>query len=154
MAANLGGEDDDGIVDINITPFVDIVLVVLIIFMVATKYIDQPPSIKVDLPDAASGEKTESSSLGLTLTSDGKLFLDGVETTEGDLRTFIRAERARVDEVVCLIAADKDVEHGRVIWLIDLVKTEGVAKFAINIDKANLIAPSNLGGVSPGGEGG
>ena len=42
---------------------------------------------------------------------------------------------------MCLIAADKDVAHGRVVWLIDLVKSEGVAKFALNIDKADMVPP-------------
>ena len=55
MAAKLGGDDDEGIVDINITPFVDIILVVLIIFMVTATYIVEE-SIKVNLPEAATGE--------------------------------------------------------------------------------------------------
>ncbi len=139
MAAKLGGGDDDAIVDINITPFVDIILVVLIIFMVTATYI-VAPSIKVNLPDAATGESTESSSLGLSLTTDGKLHLNGEETTEEALRSFIRQERQRVDEVTCLIAADAEVSHGRVVWLIDLVKQEGIAKFAINIDPATVEA--------------
>ena len=62
MAAKLGGNDDDPIVDINITPLVDIILVVLIIFMVTATYIMEP-SIKVSLPEAATGEATEALSL-------------------------------------------------------------------------------------------
>ncbi|MFT5683145.1 MAG: biopolymer transport protein ExbD [Myxococcota bacterium] len=137
MAANLGGDDDDAIVGINITPFVDIILVVLIIFMVTTSYIVKQ-SIKVNLPEAASGESTEDSSLGITLDADRNLMLNGEPTTEADLRVFIRAEKARMKaegaDVVCLIAADHSVSHGEVVGLIDLVKQEGVAKFAINID--------------------
>ena len=133
MAAKLGGDDDEAIVDINITPFVDIILVVLIIFMVtATTIIEQ--SIKVNLPQAATGEPTESSSLAITLDAQNQLFLDGDPITEPKLREFIRAEKAKTPEVVCLIGADHTVSHGRVVALIDLVKSEGVAKFAINID--------------------
>ena len=133
MAAKLGGDDDDAIVDINITPFVDIILVVLIIFMVtATTIIEQ--SIKVNLPQAATGEPTESSSLAITLDAQNQLFLDGDPITEPKLREFIRAEKAKTTEVVCLIGADHTVSHGKVVGLIDLVKSEGVAKFAINID--------------------
>lgn len=140
MGSKLGGHDDEVIADINITPFVDIILVVLIIFMVTASTIVQS-SIKVNLPEAASGEATESTSLGLTLLEDGGLLLDG-QSTDGDaVKAAIREAKARGEDVVCLIAADKAVPHGRVVWLIDLVKSAGVAKFAINIDKAELVPP-------------
>ena len=137
MAAKLGGDDDDAIVDINITPFVDIILVVLIIFMVTATYIVKQ-SIKVNLPEAATGEATENSSLGITIDADRALFLDGKPVTEDQLRSAIQAEKAAAEQndadVVCLIAADHTVSHGEVVHLIDLVKQEGIAKFAINID--------------------
>ena len=146
MAGALGGGDDEPIVDINITPLVDIILVVLIIFMVTATYI-VAPSIKVNLPEASTGDSTENSSLGLTLSAEGSLYLNGEETSEAALRTFIQKETARVDEVTALIAADSEVDHGRVVWLIDLVKQEGIAKFAINIDPAQVEAYST----PPGG---
>ena len=137
MAAKLSGGDEDAIVDINITPFVDIILVVLIIFMVtATAIVKQ--SIKVNLPEAATGESTEDSSLAIMLDAQGQLTLDGEPITEEALRTFIQAEKkaaeANGSNLVCLIGADHSVSHGEVVKVIDLVKQEGVAKFAINID--------------------
>ena len=139
MGANFSG-DDDLIADINITPFVDIILVVLIIFMVTASTIVNT-SIKVNLPDAATGEATESTSLGLTLLTDGQLLLDGEEVTTAELQSALRDAQSESDEVVCLISADEMVAHGRVVWLIDLVKSEGIAKFAINIDKASALPP-------------
>lgn len=139
MGVKLDGGDDDVITDINITPFVDIILVVLIIFMVTATYI-VAPSIKVTLPDASTGDGTEESSLGLTLAEDGTLYLNGEEVTRERLRTVIREEKARSSDVVCLIAADKTVMHGDVVGLIDLVKQEGIAKFAINIEPVDLPA--------------
>jgi len=137
MAAKLGGDDDDVIVDINITPFVDIILVVLIIFMVTATYIVKQ-SIKVNLPEAATGEATEDSSLGITLDADRNMLLNGEPVTEAQLRAAIQDEKAIAAaegaDVVCLIAADHSVSHGEVVKIIDLVKQEGVAKFAINID--------------------
>ena len=139
MGANFGDEDDV-IADINITPFVDIILVVLIIFMVtATTIVKQ--SVKVNLPDAASGEKTESTSLGLTLLEDGALLLDGEAVSTDALVNALKTAKAENDDVVCLISADKAVDHGRVVWLMDLVKSNGIARFAINIDKVNAIGP-------------
>ena len=140
MGAKLGGDEDAPIVDINVTPLVDIVLVLLIIFMVTATYIVKP-SIKVNLPEAATGEPTESSSLGLHLSVDGQLSLDGETISETDLRATLRSEVAKNSEVVCLIAADKDVSHGEVVGLMDLIRQEGVARFAINIQPKETPAP-------------
>lgn len=139
MGAKLGGEDEDAIVDINITPFVDIILVVLIIFMVTATYINEK-SIKVDLPDAATGDGTESTSLAITLDAQSTLYLNGEKITESALRTAIQSAKAELSEdgkpkdVVCLIGADHSISHGEVVHIIDLVKQEGIAKFAINIE--------------------
>lgn len=155
MGSVVGGDDDDMIAAINITPFVDIILVVLIIFMVtATTIVKQ--SIKISLPEAASGEATEDTSLGLTLTADGQLLLDGQPTDAEGVKAAIRRAKAGSKDVVCLISVDKAVAHGRLVWIIDLVKSEGVGKFAINIDKTQSIPPdpatTGLGSVPvPGG---
>lgn len=133
MAGKLGGGGDEPLVEINIVPLVDIVLVVLIIFMVTATYIVSP-SIKVNLPEAATGENVEPSSLGITVAANGALFLDGAPVTEEALRAAVRAAKAAKPDVVCLIAGDKDARHGDVTRVIDLVKQEGVAKFAINIE--------------------
>ncbi len=134
------GDDDDVIAEINITPFVDIVLVVLIIFMVtATKIVKM--SLPVTLPDAATGQAAENISLGLTLLSDGGLLLDGEPVTTEALRSALKEAKASGTDVICLISADKLVAHGRVVWLMDLIRSEGIGKFAINIDKAAMVPP-------------
>jgi len=139
MAAKLGGgDDDDGIVDINITPFVDIILVVLIIFMVTTTTIVER-SIKVELPEAATGEAVNKDvSVAIQMMADRSLSLDGAPVTWDGLRAFIRSERAKTTAdgvaLICLIGADKTVPHGEVVKIIDLVRQEGVTKFAININ--------------------
>ena len=133
MAGTKLGGDDEPMTDINILPLVDIILVVLIIFMVTTSYIVSP-SIKVNLPDAATGDATAPSSLGITVSADGSLALDGLPVSEPALREAVRAARRKDAEVVCLISGDKEARHGDVTHIIDLVKQEGVAKFAINID--------------------
>jgi biopolymer transport protein ExbD len=76
-AASQFEDDDSGrmITEINVTPLVDITLVLLIIFMVTTTYIVNP-SIKVDLPKAMSGSDQTRTTLALTLTKDGQLYLN------------------------------------------------------------------------------
>jgi biopolymer transport protein ExbD len=139
MGASFGG-DDDVMADINITPFVDIILVVLIIFMVTAQAIVEQ-TIKVNLPDSATGEPTDTVSLGLTLTVDGQLLLDGEPTTQAALETRLKQAKADEEDVVCLISADKAVEHGRVVWLLDVIRAQGVGKFAININQADMVPP-------------
>ncbi len=139
MGAKFGG-DDDLIADINITPFVDIVLVVLIIFMVTATTIVKK-AIPVTLPDAATGEVAKDVSLGLTMGADGSLLLDGEPTTPEGIIAAIDVAKKEGSDVICLIAADKMVSHGRVVWLLDLIRSRGVAKFAINIDDATKIGP-------------
>ena len=133
VGSKLGGGGDEPLTEINIVPLVDIVLVVLIIFMVTATYI-VAPSIKVNLPEAATGEATEPSSLGITVASNGALLLDGAPVTEAELRVAVRAAKAKNADTICLIAGDKDARHGDVTHIIDVVKQEGVAKFAINIE--------------------
>ncbi len=137
MAGSKLGGDDEGMTEINIVPLVDVILVVLIIFMVTTSYIVSP-SIKVNLPDAATGDATAPSSLAITVAADRSLLLDGQPVEEGALRAAVRAARAANKDVVCLIAGDQDARHGDVTHIIDLVKQEGVAKFAINIDPVTV----------------
>ena len=140
MAGSKIGGEDEPLTDINILPLVDIILVVLIIFMVTTSYI-VAPSIKVNLPDAATGDATPPSSLGISVLANGALALDGDPITEPALRAAVRVAKADNADVVCLIAGDKDARHGDVTHVIDLVKQEGVAKFAINIEPVEIVGP-------------
>jgi biopolymer transport protein ExbD len=132
-------EDDEGgaaISDINVTPLVDITLVLLIIMMVAAPLIVNNPSIKVELPKASTGDETQKSTISLTLRKDGKLFYGEEEVDESEAKKRIDGEAQRNKEVQAIIAADRGVEYGRVMHLIDLVKSLGVTKFALNIDAA------------------
>ncbi len=135
MGAKLGAEDEDIIADINVTPLVDVTLVLLIIFMVTATYI-VTPSIQVNLPKAASGDEGQTSTLAIVLTRDGRLYLNGEETTEEGLERAVFDEHEANPDVQAIISADKDVSHGYVVRLIDLVKSNGVSRFAINIDPA------------------
>ena len=139
MAGGAGGygNDDDGgrmIVDINVTPLVDITLVLLIIFMVTASLIVNP-GIKVDLPKAASGTETTKSTLALTLNKEGVLFLNGEKSDDAGVVRFIGSELPKNPQLQAIIAADKSVSHGEVIHVIDLVKRSGVHKFAISTDR-------------------
>ena len=129
-----GGDEPSGmIVDINVTPLVDITLVLLIIFMVTATYIVNP-SIKVDLPKAASGSDQAKTTLALTLTKDGTLYLNGERSNDAAVARFIGGALSSNPDLQAIIAADTVVPHGEVVHVIDLVKRAGVHRFALNVD--------------------
>jgi biopolymer transport protein ExbD len=133
MAMKLDNGDDLQS-EINVVPLVDIILVVLIIFMVTAPMI-MKPSINVNLPKAASGEATVPSKLNITISTDGKLNLDGKNVEDAEVQARAADEFKKNPDVQAIISADKDVPHGRVVGVLDIVKGAGVKKFAISIDK-------------------
>jgi biopolymer transport protein ExbD len=149
-AASQFEDDHSGhmITEINVTPLVDITLVLLIIFMVTTTYIVNP-SIKIDLPKAASGSDQSRSTLALTLTKDGQLYLNGDLSNEAQVARQIATELPRNPDLQAIIAADRVVPHGSVVHIIDLVKRAGVRKFAINVDSAGGSAPGQAADLLP-----
>ncbi|MBJ80121.1 MAG: biopolymer transporter ExbD [Myxococcales bacterium] len=133
MAA-LNFEEDEVISEINIVPFVDIVLVLLIIVMVTSTALVKA-SFEVKLPKAASAGQTVESTLNIVMTRDGQLFLNGEETTKADVVGYIRVELPKSPKMQAVISADQDVDYGKVVKLIDLVKKNGIESFALNIER-------------------
>lgn len=133
--AGLGSslDDDDIISDINVTPLVDIALVLLIIF-IATSAIIVRAAINVDLPRAATAEEILPEYVSILLDSEGNLFLDGVETTELALKQQLRITVEGNPEIRALIAAGRSMAYGEVMELIDLVRLAGVAGFSLNVE--------------------
>ena len=132
-------QDDGGVIsDINVTPLVDITLVLLIIMMVAAPIIANNPSIKVELPKAATGDETQKTTLALTLarapTGGYDIYANGDKIDEVRLRSMLPALVAKNPELQVIIAADKSIAYGDVVHIVDLVKALGVHKFALNTD--------------------
>lgn len=128
-------DNDEAISQINVVPLVDIVLVVLIIFMV-TAPMFMKPSINVNLPKAASGEASTPSQLSITITREGAIVLNGSASDETKVQAKAQELSGQNPDVQAIIAADQGVEYGKVVRVIDVVKSSGVKKFAISIEKA------------------
>ena len=129
------------ITEINVTPLVDIMLVLLINFMLTANVIARRKAIEVDLPRASDAATLSTPPLTVTLTREGALFVDGAAANEDALRGAVRAALAKDPRAQAVIAADKQTAHGRVVWVIALVKSLGMAAFAIEIDPSQLVAP-------------
>lgn len=130
-------QEEELITGINVTPLVDITLVLLIIFMVTAVYI-VAPAIKVNLPRAATAESTPVTTVALVLDIHRTLYLNGKPTTEEVVRSILTSLVAEKTEVQAMISADKDVTHGEVIHLMDLVRQVGVSKFAVNVESTRV----------------
>ncbi len=127
--------DDEGILAaLNVIPFVDIVLVLLVIFMLTSATIMRA-SMKVELPKAASAGAKVTSTINLVYTADGKLELNGEQTTMADAAAIVRREVAADPKTQAVIVADKAVDYGRVFDIIDMVKLNGVTTFALDVER-------------------
>ncbi len=125
------GEDDELITDINVTPLVDVVLVLLIILMVtATAIVSK--TIPMELPKAATGEQTPST-LAVSIDQSGQVFLDTIPVNAEELRARVRAARDANEDLRAVIAADGRIAYAKVVQIIDILRQERVTKFAINV---------------------
>ena len=146
--AGLQQDDDDVISGINVTPLVDITLVLLIIFMVTAKLIVSQ-SLPLDLPKAAAGEQIQLV-FGLELNAGGETFLDGKKLANDEaILPLAREAQAKNPELRAVIKADSAVQHGRVIRVLDLLKQAGVSRIAFGVSPV----PPEPGGIVPGGAG-
>jgi biopolymer transport protein ExbD len=134
MASKVFAEEDDVIAEINVVPFVDIVLVLLITFMLTSSAIVRA-SITVELPTAASAGAAVTSTLNIVLDAQGKLYLDGRELTQNELAAHVARVAWQEKDLQAVISADKSVGYGLVVQVIDLVKSNGVKTFALNIQR-------------------
>jgi biopolymer transport protein ExbD len=124
------------IAEINVTPMVDVMLVLLVIMIVSAQYIVSQ-SIKVELPKAASASESVSSVAAVTLSKDGKVYYNQEPLNEGELVNHFKSAIAGNKDLNLIVSADKEVQHGRVVHVIDLAKLEGITKFAINVELSN-----------------
>jgi biopolymer transport protein ExbD len=130
--------DDEMITGINVTPLVDITLVLLVILMVTASYVASR-AIPVDLPKGATGEST-ATTLTVSIDKNGKTFLDAEAITDAALRARIKSAHDADPETRAVIAADGRTTHSNVIHVIDMLRRENVTKFAINVDPEELAA--------------
>jgi biopolymer transport protein ExbD len=132
-------DDDDGINEINVTPLVDVMLVLLVIFLVASVYIVKE-AVEIELPKAASATDVVDTTLSIVMDKERKLYLNGEAIEESGLITSVEKAAEKDKGTQAIIAADHSVSHGDVIRLIDLVRTHGLEKFALNVKRPEAAA--------------
>ena len=136
MAASQLQSDDDIITGINVTPLVDITLVLLVILMVTASYVASK-AIPLELPKGATAESLPTT-LSISIDKDGRTYLDAIAMDDAGLRGRVRAARSADPEARAVIAADGRTTHAHVVHVIDLLRREDVTRFAINVDPEAL----------------
>lgn len=136
MAMTSGGNNKRLMSDINVTPLVDVMLVLLIIFMVAAPMMMQ--GVEVNLPKTTTKNiKTQDEPLMLTVNKNKEIFLENHQIKLDDLESKVRKifENRRDKEV--LLKADKDVSYGFVIDVVARVKKAGIDKLGMVTEPLN-----------------
>lgn len=126
---------DNGVISqINVTPLVDIMLVLLIIFMLVSSFVAKE-AIEVDLPHAATGKEIERKTLSVLISKDGEYYLSGKKyETVSQISDELKREKEGNKSIQVVISADRLVQHGKVVDIIDLIRQLEIYDFAINVE--------------------
>ena len=117
-----GGGEDEPITDINVTPLVDVSLVLVIIFMVTTPFMSQS-RLSVTLPKAATDEAKNEDYVAITIDKEGDMSVNEKQVkTPKELEYWLKIKLSKTDDKVVVIKADKEIDHGTVIDAMDVAK--------------------------------
>jgi biopolymer transport protein ExbD len=118
---------------IEIIPMIDTIFFLLVFFMISTLSMARYSGLPVNLPKAATGQQPASESAAVTITPDGKVFIDKQEVPRENIRAVLQQRLSANPELLILINADERVEHGRVVDVMDDARQAGVVKMAIAV---------------------
>lgn len=123
---------------LELTPLIDVVFLLLIFFMVSTTFVNEPAGLQVELPRSENRELIpEGSDVALVLRADGQIELEGEAVDLAKLKSSLSRIARDEPSTVVVLRADKSLEHGRVVQVMDLVRTLGLTHFAIATDAAS-----------------
>ena len=139
-------EDDDFVADINVTPFVDVMLVLLVIFMVTAPMMTEGLDVELPKVQAAEALPTENDHMILTVKDNGALFLDEYETTRADLASALEVN-VRNPGRQLFVRADKNVPYGTVMEVMGEIRGAGIT----DVGLVTVSAPAPAAGTATTG---
>ncbi|PIU00733.1 MAG: biopolymer transporter ExbD [Bdellovibrionales bacterium CG10_big_fil_rev_8_21_14_0_10_45_34] len=127
-------QDENLLSQINVTPFVDVVLVLLVIFMVTAPMLARE-ALELSLPKAGSGQEKPTQTLAVAINRNGQILVDGLAVSESELAGELSARAQGIAGVV--VSADKQIDYGLFVKVVDLIKSSGIEKLAIEVLREN-----------------
>jgi biopolymer transport protein TolR len=118
---------------INITPFTDVVLVLLVIFMIATPLLIRS-EIKVNLPRTAAADTAVPRNIVITIDSAGNVYVDGVRAPIDRLAAGLSTSLARRPGSPVIIMGDREVRYDLVVRVLEIARASGVAKLSLAVE--------------------
>ncbi len=134
MAAMPGGDDNDEIGYINITPMVDVLLVLLVIFMVTANFLKQE-SVNINLPKVNAADPNVAKSVQVAITKSGKLLMEDTELTEEALVRKLAAESKYRPNMRVTLSADERLSYGTIARVMGLIRQSGVTRIALSVKR-------------------
>lgn len=134
MAGQSSSGDGEEIGSINITPMVDIILVLLVIFMVTANFLKKE-SININLPKVDSADANVAQSVQVALTKDGKIMLEGSETDGPRLQAQLQRDLKIRPNMRLTLSADSSIPYGKIAETMGLIHKAGVTRIALSVKR-------------------
>ncbi|MEL4897870.1 ExbD/TolR family protein [Crocosphaera sp. Alani8] len=124
-------DDMDTPAEINIVPMIDIIFSILAFVIISTLFLTRSEGLPVDLPSAKTSEPQEVQQINITIEASGEISVNREPTEVNNLKTVITTLMGEEEQTLVIINADKKVEHGSVVGVMDEVRQVPGAKLAI-----------------------
>ena len=123
--------DDSIFAEINLVPFIDVCLVLLLIFMITATMIVAGTGIDIKLPKAATAQTQEKLEVVVCITDKKKIYVGAKEVDIKALYAEVEEKLRENEELVCIISADKTISYDKLIEVLDTVRLAGVENIAL-----------------------
>lgn len=123
-------EEDAGVTEINLTPLIDMVFILLIFFVVTSSFVKES-GIEVNRPTAQSAERQERGNIIISVTKNGEIWVDRRKVDVDALRANVERLHAENPEGAVIIASDRDARTGVLVQALDQARLAGVANVSI-----------------------
>lgn len=130
---NVPNDDSDSLPEINVVPLIDVSFAILTFFILASLFLTRSEGLPVNLPTAktATQQNQTQSKLTVTIDKQGQVSLERQPVEVKSLVTRVQALRRNKPELLVVINADREVEHGQVITVMDELRTVQGVKLGI-----------------------
>ena len=134
MSMNVGGADGGPKSDINVTPLVDVMLVLLIIIMIIAPLLQQGVALTLPVANNSSEKPETPEDTTVAITADGRFHLNGIVVPEGDLARRVEDALDLKNQRIIVVKADEDASYGDVMLAMDVLRTLGLEDIGLITD--------------------